>query len=127
MASGADANRCPAWDCRAIAREGGKVHPAMDTAISDIRAVQFAPGSDADSPVLPELPELPDQILGGEEIDTLTADGACDTPAPFPIIDPQATAIIPIRQNGRPWTQDCPAATPRNETLRTTQPCVWAF
>ncbi len=27
----------------------------MDTATSDIRAVEFTPGSDGDSPVLPEL------------------------------------------------------------------------
>ena len=43
----------------------------MDTAASDIRAVEFTPGSDGDSPV---LPELPDQIPEGEEIGTVTAD-----------------------------------------------------
>ena len=31
-----------------------------------------------------------------------------------------ATAIIPIRKNGRPWKEDCPAAIVRNETLRAT-------
>ena len=35
-------------------------------------------------------------------------------------IDPQATAIIPINKNGRPWKEDCLAAQPRNETLRAT-------
>ena len=34
---------------------GRKVHLAMDTATSDIRAVEFTPSSDGDSPVLPEL------------------------------------------------------------------------
>lgn len=34
------------------------------------------------------------------------------------IIDRTATAIIPIRKNGRPWKEDCPAAIARNETLR---------
>jgi hypothetical protein len=33
-------------------------------------------------------------------------------------IDRQATAIIPIRKNGRPWKEDCPAAIARNETRR---------
>ncbi|MBL3587902.1 hypothetical protein JMM61_21640, partial [Rhodovulum sulfidophilum] len=44
-----------------------------------------------------------------------------------------ATAIIPVRKNGRPWKEDCPAAlafvlgpmadigSPRNETLRATR------
>jgi len=47
----------------------------MGTATSDIRAVEFTPSSDGDSPV---LPELLDQIHEGEEIGTVTADGAYD-------------------------------------------------
>jgi hypothetical protein len=35
-------------------RRWRKVHPAMDMAASDIRAVEFTPGSDGDSPVLPD-------------------------------------------------------------------------
>ena len=74
---------------------------AMDTATSDIRAVEFTPSSDGDSPV---LPELLDQIPEGEDIGTVTADGAYDTRRCYTaIIDRQATAIIPIRKNGRPW------------------------
>jgi len=34
------------------------------------------------------------------------------------IIRHQATAIIPVRKNGRLWKEDCPAAQARNETLR---------
>jgi hypothetical protein len=49
---------------------GRKVHLAMDTATSDIRAVKFTPSSDGDSPV---LPDLLDQIPEGEEIGTVTA------------------------------------------------------
>jgi len=37
-----------------------------------------------------------------------------------------ATAIIPIRKNGRPWKQDCPAAAARN-ALRATRHCGRAF
>lgn len=80
----------------------------MDTATSDIRAVEFTPSRDGDSPI---LPELLDQIPEDEEIGTVTADGAYDTRrCHTAIIDRQATAIIPIRKNGRPWKEDCPAA-----------------
>ncbi|MFN3844292.1 MAG: IS5 family transposase [Paracoccaceae bacterium] len=100
-------------------RQWRKVHLAMDTATSDIRAVEFTPSSDGDSPV---LPELLDQIPAGEEIGTVTADGAYDTRrCHTAIIDRQATPIIPIRKNGRPWKEDCPAAIARNETLRATR------
>jgi len=49
-------------------------------------------------------------------------DGAYDTRrCHTAIIGRQATPIIPIRKNGRPWKQDCPAAIARNETLRATR------
>jgi hypothetical protein len=97
-------------------RQWRKVHLAMDTATSDIRAVEFTPSSDGDSPV---LPDLLDQIPEDEEIGTVTADGAYDTRrCHTAIIDRQATAIIPVRKNGRLWKEDCPAALARNETLR---------
>ena len=101
------------------------MHLAMDTATSDIRAVEFTSSSDGDSPV---LPELLGQIPEGEEIGTVTADGAYDTRrCHTAIIDRQATAIIPIRKNGRPWKEDCPAALARNETLRATRHYGRAF
>ena len=106
-------------------RQWRKVHLAMDTATSDIRAVEFTPSSDGDSPT---LPELLDQIPEGEDIGTVTADGAYDTRrCHTAIIDRQATAIIPIRKNGRPWKEDCPAACARNETLRATRHYGRAF
>jgi hypothetical protein len=119
-------------------RQWRKVHLAMDTATSDIRAVEFTPSSDGDSPV---LPERLDQIPEDEEIGTVTApshglqanrcratDGADDTHrCHTATIDRQATAIIPIRKNGRPWKEDCPAAIARNETLRGTRHYGRAF
>lgn len=106
-------------------RQWRKVHLAMDTATSDIRAVEFTPSSDGDSPI---LPELLNQIPEGEEIGTVTADGAYDTRrCHAAIIDRQATPIIPIRKNGRPWKEDCPAAITRNETLRATRHYGRAF
>jgi hypothetical protein len=106
-------------------RQWRKVHLAMDTATSDIRAVEFTPSSDGDSPVLPELLA---QIPEGEDIGTVTADGAYDTRrCHAAIIDRQAIPIIPIRKNGRPWKDDCPAAIARNETLRATRHYGRAF
>ena len=43
------------------------------------------------------------------------------------IIDRDAVPIIPIRKNGRPWKEDCPAAQARNETLRATRHYGRAF
>jgi hypothetical protein len=65
----------------------------------------FTSSSDGDSPVLPELLS---QIA--EAFETRL----CHTA----ITDRQAIPIIPIRKNGRPWKEDCPAAIARNETLR---------
>jgi 2,3-bisphosphoglycerate-independent phosphoglycerate mutase len=59
---------------------------------------------------------------------TVTADGAHDTRrCHAAIIDRHATAIIPIRRNGRPRKEDCPAATAINETLRAIRPNGKAF
>ena len=115
----------PGRQLPAIAERGRKVHLAMDTATSDIRAVEFTPSSDGDSPI---LPELLNQISEDEAIGTVTADGAYDTRrCHAAIIDRQATPIIPIRKNGRPWKEDCPAAITRNETLRATRHYGRAF
>ena len=96
-----------------------KVHLAMDPATSDIRAVEFTPSRDGDSPV---LPDLLGQIPEDEQIGTVTADGAYDTRrCHTAIIAREATPIIPIRKNGRLWKDDCPAARTRNETLRATR------
>lgn len=100
-------------------RQWRKVHPAMETATSDIRTVEFTSSSDGDSPI---LPELLNQIPKGEEIGTVTTDGAYDTRrCHAAIIDRQATPIIPIRKNGRAWKEGCPAAITRNETLLATR------
>src|SRR5690554_5090579 len=96
-------------------RQWRKEHLAMDPATSDIRAAEFTPGRDGDSPVLPGLLS---QIPADGQIGTVTADGACDTRrCHTAIIERQAAPIIPIRKNGRPWKEDCPVARVRNETL----------
>lgn len=91
----------------------------MDNATSDIRAVEFTPSRDGDSPVLPDLLE---QIPVGENISTVTAAAGYDTRRCHTAIPARdAVPIIPIRKNGRSWKEDCPAAIARNETLRATR------
>lgn len=100
-------------------RQWRKVHLAMDTATGDIRAVEFTCSREGDSPV---LPVLLDQVPPDEQIGTVTADGAFDTRrCHTAIVERGATAIIPIRKNGRPWKENCAAAKARNETLRATR------
>jgi hypothetical protein len=106
-------------------RQWRKVHLAMDTATSDIRAVEFTPSREGDSPV---LPDLLNQIPSDEDIGTVIADGAYDTRrCHSAIITRGGTPVIPIRKNGRPWKEDCPAAPARNETLRATRHYGRAF
>jgi IS5 family transposase len=100
-------------------RQWRKVHLAMDAATGDIRAVEFTPSREGDSPVLPGLLA---QIPVDQPIGTVTGDGAYDTRTCHTAIsDRGGTAVIPIRRNGRAWKEDCPAAKARNETLRATQ------
>lgn len=74
-----------------IAERGRKVHLAMYTTTSDIRAVEFSFSSDGDSPV---WPELLDQLPEGEEIGSVTAGGAYGTRRYHTaIIDRPATAV----------------------------------
>jgi hypothetical protein len=106
-------------------RQWRKVHLAMDTATSDIRAVEFTPSREGDSPV---LPDLLDQIPEDEDIGTVTADGAYDTRrCHSAIIARGGTADHPDPQERRPWKEDCPAARARNETLRATRHYGRAF
>ena len=106
-------------------RQWRKVHLAMDTATGDIRAVEFTSSQTGDSPVLPDLLA---QIPADQTIGTVTADGAYDTRTCHSAIAERcATAVIPIRKNGRLWKEDCAAARARNETLRATRHYGRAF
>lgn len=91
-------------------RQYRKVHLAMDAATGDIRAVEFTSSREGDSPV---LPELLDQIPDGEEIGTVTGDGAFDTRrCHSAILARGGTGAIPIRKNGRLWKEDCRLRSP---------------
>ena len=68
------------------------------------------------------LPSLLAQIPPDQPIGTVTGDGAYDTrKGHSAVAERGATAIIPIRRNGRVWKEDCPAARARNEILRATR------
>lgn len=74
------------------------------------------------------LPDLFDRMPPDEPIGNVTADGAFDTRrCHAAIVERGATAIIPIRKNGRPWKEDCPAARARNEILHASQHFGRAF
>lgn len=92
-------------------RQWRKMHPAMNTATGDIRAVEFTPSCEGDCSV---LPDLLDQLPQDKQIGTVTADDPCDTRrCHTTIIECGATAFgpsfgpmavrpsLPIRRNGR--------------------------
>lgn len=117
------------WQARKLGVQGRrqwrKMNLAMDTATSDIRAVEFTPSSDRDSPV---LREFLDRIPEGEKTGMVTVGGTYDTRrCHTAIIDHHAAVILPIRKNDRPWKKDCLAAAARNETLRATRHYGRAF
>jgi hypothetical protein len=67
----------------------------------------------------PVLPDLLDQIPIGEEIGSVTADGAYDTrKCHDAIADRGALAVIPPRKNAKPWKTVTAGAAARNEILR---------
>lgn len=100
-------------------RQWRKVHMAMDTATGDVRAVEFTSSREGDSPGAtrpagadPSRPAHRDHHRRGRLRHSSLSHRDCRR---------GATAIIPIRRNGRAWRKDSPAARARNETLRTTQ------
>jgi len=93
---------------------------AMDTATGDIRAVEFTSSHEGDSRL---LPDLLDQFPDGEDIESVTTDGACDARRCLDaILARSAEPIIPTHWNGRMWKPDCPAAIWRNGAASNTAP-----
>ena len=92
----------PGGDCPQSPRWRRRRHLAMDTATSDIRAVEFTPSHDSDSPL---LPERRDQIPEAEEIGTVTSEGADDTLQPSHH-RPPGNRDHTDPQERRPWKQD---------------------
>ena len=64
------------------------------------------------------LPELLEQIPESEPVLSVSADGAYDTKSCHETIAlRQATAVIPVRKNGKPWKGSSAGALARNEIL----------
>ncbi len=78
-----------------------KIHLGIDEETLEIRAVEITGSHIGDAPVLPDLPS---QIPLGEEIGSVTADGAYDTrKCHDAIAERRAYAVIPPRKNAKPW------------------------
>jgi len=97
-------------------RQWRKLHLGIDAETLEIRAVEVT-GAGVGDPTM--LPELLAQIPPGEDIATVTADGAYDTRKCHDAIAARrADAVIPPRKNARKWKPDTAGAIARNEALR---------
>ena len=97
-------------------RQWRKVHLGIDAATLEIRAIEVTSNAVGDAPMLEGLLE---QIPPTEAVATVTADGAYDTKACHAMIVRRgALAIISPRKNGKPWKENKPGASVRNEILR---------
>jgi hypothetical protein len=89
-----------------------KIHIGIDEKLLEIRAAEFTTGDVGDPPT---LPELLDQILPGQEIDSVTADGAFHTrKCHNSIATCGAVAIIPPAREPSPGSR----TTPQHRTQR---------
>ena len=105
-----------------------KIHLGIDEETLEIRAVESSlaiatgPKEPVDGSHIGDAPVLPDllsQIPIGEEIGSVTADGAYDTrKCHDAIADRGAHAVIPPRKNAKPWQAVTAGAAARNEALR---------
>jgi Transposase DDE domain len=107
------------WNARkhggAKRRVWRKVHLGIDEQTLEIRAVEVTSSDVGDAPMLPELLA---QIAAGQDIASVTADGAYDTrKCHDAIADRGAAAIIPPRKNAKPWKTVTAGAVARNEAL----------
>ena len=122
---GGSANRPGGLFARRRRRHGGakrrvwrRSHIGIDEQTLENRAAaaQFTTGDVGDAPM---LPELLDQIPPGQDIASVTADGACDTRKCHGAIAARgAPAIIPPSKNAKPWKPDTVGAIAGNEALR---------
>lgn len=105
--------------CGTKRRVWRKIHIGIDDKSLEIRAAEFTTSEIGDAPM---LPELLDQFPLGQQIGSVTADGAFDTRKCHDAIAARgAAAIIPPRKNAKPWKPDTAGAVARNEILRTSK------
>jgi hypothetical protein len=93
-----------------------KIHIGIDEQTLEIRAIEATSSSIRDAPI---LPDLLNQIPPGQEIGSVTADGAYDTGKCHDAIAARnAHAVIPPRKNAKLWKPDTPGARARNDAVR---------
>ncbi|THF93682.1 MAG: IS5 family transposase [Sulfitobacter sp. SK025] len=96
-----------------------KIHIGIDEQTLEIRAIEVTSSSIGDSPMLPGLLS---QIAPGQEIGSVTADGAYDTRKCHDAIAARnAHAVVPPRKNAKLWKPDTPGARARNEAVRSSK------
>ena len=108
-----------------------KIHIGIDEQTLEIRAIEVTSSSIGDSPMLPGLLS---QIAQGQEIGSVTADGAYDTRKCHDAIAARnAHAVIPPRKNAKMWkpplvhadmhcrAMNTPGTRARNEAVRTSK------
>ena len=97
-------------------RQWRKVHLGIDAETLEIRAIEVTSNAVGDAPMLESLLA---QIPPTEPVASVTTDGAYDTKACHAVLAQRgAMAIIPPRKNGKPWKDNKPGASVRNEILR---------
>ncbi len=90
-----------------------KIHLGIDETTREIRAVEFTTSDLGHAPLWPErLTQIPPD----QEIGRVTTEGAHTTRK-----GPDAAAVIPPRQNAKPWRADTAGAIARKEALRTSR------
>jgi Transposase DDE domain len=96
-----------------------KIHIGIDEQTLEIRAIEVTSSSIGDAPI---LPDLLNQIPPGQEIGSVTGDGAYDTRKCHDAIAARnANAVIPPRKNAKLWKPDTPGARARNEAVRSSK------
>ncbi|SFI95816.1 Transposase DDE domain-containing protein [Jannaschia pohangensis] len=101
---------------RNVPRGWRQIHLGIDEETLEIRVVEVTGSHIGDAPV---LPDLLGQIPEGQEIGSVTADGAYDTrKCHDAIADRGAHAVIPPRKNAKPWKAVTAGAAARNEAQR---------
>lgn len=92
-----------------------KIHIGIDKETLEVRAVEVTSSNIGDAPM---LPELPNQVPPGQDIELVTADGACDTRKCHDAIAARnAHAVIPPLKNAKPWKPTSAGAIARNEAV----------
>ena len=93
-----------------------KVHLAVDAESHEIRAVEMTDHRHGDGEILPGLLA---QLPKGEQIASISGDGAYDTRSVYKASAARnAALLVQPRRNGRPWKTRTAGAGERNETLR---------